>query len=234
MELGDDSKTVPEVTKVKGYRIIAMDGFIANWYNKMVQKLPEVYKTWATMVAENVADGSRILDAAPGPGYLSIELAKRGKYTIVGLDISKTFVEIEQKNAAEAGVGAAVEFRQGDVAHMPFDDEMFDFIISTASFRLFADPIGALREMYRVLKENGKAVIIDMRRDASDAEIRDSAKSLGLGRRDSLRMKWLFNLLRRQAYSKNQLESFISQTNFRRYNIRGSNYVIAFEMWLEK
>jgi ubiquinone/menaquinone biosynthesis C-methylase UbiE len=234
MELIDDSKTIPKVAKVKGYRIIAMDGFVAKWYNKTVQKLPEVYKTWAKMVAENVGDGSHILEVAPGPGYLAIELAKRGKYAIVGLDLSETFVEIAQKNATQAGVGAAVEFRQGDVAHMPFEDEMFDFIISTVSFRFFADPIGALREMYRVLKENGKAVIIDMRRDASEAAIRDTVKSLGLGRKDSLKMKWLFKGIRRQAYTKNQFENFISKTKFRRYDIRGSNDLIAFEIWLKK
>jgi ubiquinone/menaquinone biosynthesis C-methylase UbiE len=88
--------------------------------------------------------------------------------------------------------------------------------------------------MYRVLKENGKAVIIDMRRDASEAAIRDTVKSLGLGRKDSLKMKWLFKGIRRQAYTKNQFENFISKTKFRRYDIRGSNDLIAFEIWLKK
>ena len=41
-------------------------------------------------------------------------------------------VEIAQKNATEAGVGAAVEFRPGDALHMPFDDETFDFIDTSA------------------------------------------------------------------------------------------------------
>jgi ubiquinone/menaquinone biosynthesis C-methylase UbiE len=72
---------------------------------------------------------------------------------------------------------------------MPYDNEMFDFIFSTAAFKNFADPIGALREMYRVLKANGKALIIDMRRDASDKAINDSVKSMGLNRMDSLTMK---------------------------------------------
>jgi len=167
-ELAHDSKTLPKVVKVKGYKGIAMEGFIAKWYNKNQRKTPEQYKTWAKQVAENVAEGSSILEVAPGPGYLAIELAKRGKYKILGLDISRTFIEIAQKNATEAGVGTEVEFRHGDTAYMPFDNEMFDFIISTAAFKNFADPIGALREMYRVLKTNGKALIIDMRRDASD------------------------------------------------------------------
>jgi ubiquinone/menaquinone biosynthesis C-methylase UbiE len=235
MELTDNSKTLPEGARTKGYKGIAMEGFIAKWYDKNQRKTPEQYKSWAKMVAENIAEGSKVLEVAPGPGFLAIELAKRGKYTITGLDISKTFVEIAQKNAVEAGVGDAIGFRQGNAAHMPFDDEMFDFIISTAAFKNFADPVGALREMYRVLKENGKAVIIDMRRDASDKAISDSVKSLGLGRMDSLMMKWTFKYgLKRTAYTKNQFKEFISKTQFRKYYIRDSEDLMGFEIWLEK
>jgi len=56
-------------------------------------------------------------------------------------------------------VTARVELKLKEVA-------MFDFIISTAAFKNFAAPVGVLREMYRVLKTNGKALIIDMRRYA--------------------------------------------------------------------
>ena len=211
-----------------------MERFFARWYDKNVRKYPEQYRTWAKKVAENVAEGSSVLEVAPGSGYLAIELAKRGTYKVVGLDISRTLVEIAQKNATKAGVGAAVEFRQGDVAHMPFDDEMFDFIICTAAFKNFADPVGALREMYRVLRAHGRAVIIDMRRDVSDDAIRDFVKSMGLSRIDSLMTKWIFKELRRTAYTGDQFKDFISKTTFRRYDIRGAKDLIRFEIWLEK
>jgi len=233
-ELSDDSETLSKVTK--GHKRIGMEGFIARWYDKNARKnTPGQYKTWALEAAENVADGSNVLEVAPGPGYLAIELAKCGKYKIVGLDISRTFVEIAQKNATEAGVGAKVEFRQGDAAHMPFESEMFDFIISTAAFKNFADPIGALREMYRVLKANGKTVIIDMRRDASDEAINNFVNDMGLSRINSLTTKWTFKYgLKRTAYTKKQFEDFISKTKFRGHEIRDSKDLIGFEIWLEK
>ena len=211
-----------------------MEGFFARWYDKNVRKYPEQYRAWAKEVAENLAEGSSVLEVAPGSGYLAIELAKRGTYKVVGLDISRTLVEIAQKNATKAGVGAAVEFRQGDAAHMPFDDEIFDFIICTAAFKNFADPVGALREMYRVLRAHGRAVIIDMRRDVSDEAIRDFVKSMCLSRIDSLMTKWIFKKLRRTAYTGDQLKDFISKTTFRRYDIRGAKDLIRFEIWLEK
>ncbi|MGD0171005.1 MAG: class I SAM-dependent methyltransferase [Halobacteriota archaeon] len=232
-EFADESQTSPKVAK--GYKRVGMEGFIAKWYDKNARRTTqEQYKTWAKMVAENVAEGGSVLEVAPGPGYLAIELAKRGKYTIVGLDISRTFVEIAQNNATEAGVGAAVEFRRGDAAHMPFSDETFDFIISTAAFKNFADPIGALREMYRVLRVHGKAVIIDMRRDASDEAIREFVKNMGLSRIGSLTTNWTFRSLRRTAYTKNQFKDYISKTKFRRHDIRDSQDSIGFEIWLEK
>jgi len=112
---------------------------------------------------------------------------------------------------------------------------MFDFIISTAAFKNFADPVGVLREMYRVLKTNEKALIIDMRRDASDKAINGSVKSMGLNRMDSLMMKWTFKYgLRRTAYTKDQFKDFISKTKFRRYEIGSSEDLIGFEIWLKK
>jgi len=50
-----------------------------------------------------------------------------GRYRINGLDISRTFVEIARKNAAEAGV--SVDVQHGDVARMPFAAGTFDLIV---------------------------------------------------------------------------------------------------------
>ena len=117
---------------------------------------------------------------------------------------------------------------------MPFDDETFDFIISTAAFKNFADPIGALREMYRVLRTHRKAVIIDMRRDLSNKALRDFVKSISSNRMGSLMASLTFKSLRRTAYTENQFEDFISKTSFAKHDIRDSEDSIGFEIWLEK
>ena len=61
---------------------------------------------------------------APGPGYFCIELAKLGAYSITGLYISHTLVEIAKKKAAEAA--------------MPFGDGSFDFLLRRAAFKNFS------------------------------------------------------------------------------------------------
>jgi len=64
---------------------------------------------------------------------------------------------------------------------MPFNDETFSFIICTAAFKYFDDPVGALKEIYRVLKPNEKALIIDLRRDASRKMLDEYVKNMSLG-----------------------------------------------------
>jgi ubiquinone/menaquinone biosynthesis C-methylase UbiE len=73
------------------------------------------------------------LEAAFGPGYLAIELAKLGEYKITGLDISSKFVQISSQNAKQSGVN--IGFRQGGVENMPFPDESFDPTICTSAFK---------------------------------------------------------------------------------------------------
>ena len=149
----------------KGYKGLGMNGFIATWYAQNTQKNMAAYRRSAKQVAERVAEGATILEVAPGPGYLSKELAKLGNYHIVGLDISATFVEIAQEKAKEAGV--RIDFRLGNAAAMPLADGLFDCIVCSAAFKNFAEPVKALDEMFRVLKPGGKALIIDLRPEAS-------------------------------------------------------------------
>jgi ubiquinone/menaquinone biosynthesis C-methylase UbiE len=91
-------------------------------------------KEYAKEVA-SIQDGCSVLEVAPGPGYLAIELARLGKYKIIGLDISKDYVEIARRNVKEAGV--EVEFQQGSASDIPFPDNMFSFIVCTAAFKNF-------------------------------------------------------------------------------------------------
>jgi ubiquinone/menaquinone biosynthesis C-methylase UbiE len=216
----------------KGYKGIGMNGPIAWWYAKTTQKNIDDYKKDAKKVAACVPEGATILELAPGPGYLSIELAKLGSYKITGLDISKKFVEIARDKAKEAGV--EIDFRHGDASRMPFDNETFDFIICRAAFKNFAQPITALDEINRVLKTGGKAVIIDLRGDVS-AEVMDrySEEELKLTGINLLLTKWAFkSMLIKRAYTKDEFRELVSKSRFKTCKIQEDT--IGLEVWLEK
>ena len=113
----------------------------------------------------------------PDPGYLAIELAKRG-YAVTAVDISRTFVRIARENAAKSGV--TVDVRHGNSSAMPFPDATFDFVVCVAAFKNFTDPVGALNEMHRVLRPGGQASIFDLRKDASLEDIDAGVRGMQL------------------------------------------------------
>ncbi|HEV8386934.1 MAG TPA: class I SAM-dependent methyltransferase [Nitrososphaera sp.] len=209
---------------------IGIEGMAARWYDKSTRKhrLPEM-KAYANEVTAHVQDGSSVLEVAPGPGYLAIELAKMGRFEIVGLDVSKDFVEIAQRNATKAGV--QVEFRQGNAARMPFRDSTFDFVICTAAFKNFKEPLVALREMHRVLKPGSIALIVDMNRSATDEQIKDYTTKMGVRGFEKVFMKLIFkHFLRKGAYTKEEFLDLVSKTAFKEHRIKDE--AIGFHAYL--
>src|SRR5262249_11863325 len=138
------------------------------------------FETLAARLRERLAPGARVLEVAPGPGFLAIELARGGTYSVTGLDISRSFVEIAGQNAAQAGV--QVDFQLGDAAAMPFEDGSFDFLVCRAAFKNFSRPVQALCEMHRVLAPGGSALIIDLRADAPRSSINATVDEMGMNR----------------------------------------------------
>jgi ubiquinone/menaquinone biosynthesis C-methylase UbiE len=78
-----------------------MEGAIASWYARITQR-DRSYRALADAIAARVPRGARVLEVAPGPGYLAIELARRG-FAVSAIDISKSFVRITVDNARTAG-----------------------------------------------------------------------------------------------------------------------------------
>jgi ubiquinone/menaquinone biosynthesis C-methylase UbiE len=210
---------------------MAMEGFLARWYARNTAKNRDLYRETAAVVASKVASGGSVLEVAPGPGYLAIELAKMGSYNIVGLDISKSFVEMGRRNAQEAGV--AVTFEHGNASAMPFDADTFDFIVCRAAFKNFTEPVHAIQEMHRVLKPGGKAMIADLRPDATDEAIRAEVTKLSLGWFNAwlTRLIFKYSLIRR-AYSQAQFRQMAAQTSFKTCEI--DEAPIGLTVWLTK
>jgi len=207
-----------------------MEGPIARWYARTAACYQTEFRALAGRIAEETISGARVLEIAPGPGYLAIELAKRGLH-VTGIDISRAFVAIAAGNAGRAGVAA--DFRHGDAAALPFEDNSFDFIVCRAAFKNFSDPAGALAEMHRTLRANGKALIIDMRRDASDAAIAETVAEMRLGPVSRFFNTLIFkHMLRKRAYSRESLLRMIAASPFGQGRIDESP--MGFNIWLGK
>ena len=216
----------------KPYRGLPMEGGVARRYANLRRsdKQAELYRRQAVELTAGLGDGADVLEIAPGPGYLAIEMARPGRFRVVGLDVSTTFVGLATAAAREAGVD--VEFRAGDAADMPFDDDSFDLAVSQAAFKNFSRPGRALAEVHRVLRPGGTAIIQDMDRDTTASGIADEVKGMGLGRGSAAMTRMILNYLRRRAYSPTQFERLVADSPFQTCEITTAG--IGMEVRLHK
>ncbi len=214
----------------KPYRGAPMEGRLARWYARQTKALGPQFASEARDFAARLAPGARVLEVAPGPGYLAVEIARLGAFEVVGLDISHEFVRIASDHAANSGV--KVDFRQGDAAATPFAPDVFDFIVCRAAFKNFGDPAGAIAEMHRVLRPGGQAVIRDMRRDASDAALDAAVRAMRLGPIAAVLNRFIFRRLRSKAYTRDEFERMAAASPFGAAEIRTSD--IGFDVVLRK
>ena len=215
----------------KAYKGLPMEGVIASWYAKTTLKDLKRHKGMALQMSAKIPANGKVLEIAPGPGYFCIELAKLGDYQISGLDISKSFVEIARRNAAEAG--RKIDFREGNASAMPFPENTFDFTFCQAAFKNFSEPLRAIAEMHRVLRPGGLSVISDLRRDASAAEIEREIQGMGIGPINQFLVRWTFkNMLLKSAYSVDEIRRMVGQTPFGQCDITLDG--VGFQVWLKK
>ncbi len=191
-----------------------MEGITARWYDRQ-RGTPSQIAAWREQAAGLTAGlpaGATVLEVAPGPGYLSIEIARLGHFHVSGLDISRTMVEIARQHASDAEVD--IDFRQGDVSAMPFDAESFDLVVCQAAFKNFRRPVDALNEIHRVLRDGGTAVIQDLRKDASSADIDQEVRKQKLGAINGFITKRILGGLRNRAYTRLQFENLVAESGF--------------------
>jgi ubiquinone/menaquinone biosynthesis C-methylase UbiE len=197
----------------KGWKGLGMEGWVARWYTRTRRNDMEHFRSEAAGVAEHLAPDNAVLEVAPGPGFFAIELAKLGRFSITGLDISRTMVEIATENARQANV--QVHFRVGNASQMLFPDASFDCVYCSAAFKNFSQPVEALNEMHRVLRTGGQAIISDLRKDASLADIDTYVRQSGRSRFDAWLTTWTFRtLLLKRAYTAADFTEMATQSRF--------------------
>jgi ubiquinone/menaquinone biosynthesis C-methylase UbiE len=112
----------------------------------------------ASDIAQKIESGT-ILDLGSGPGFLSIEIAKKSpNLRVCGIDLSRQMVTIAGRHAK--GVDNA-RFVFGNAARLPFKDNSTDLVITTGAMHHWKTPRLVLSECYRVLKPGQEAWIYD-------------------------------------------------------------------------
>lgn len=108
--------------------------------------------------------GQIALDVGVGTGDLAFDLlaASDPSARVVGLDVSEGMLAAVRRRAAATPLGARFEPRAGDAQALPFEDASFDRVTAGFAVRNFGDLDAGLREMRRVLRPDGRVVILEL------------------------------------------------------------------------
>ena len=113
-----------------------------------------------------IPDNATVLDVGCGTGTLAlmakVQVGERGK--VYGIDAAPEMIEVAQEKATRQRCD--VDFRQGVIEALPFEDDMFDVVLSSMMIHHLPDDLKrrGLAEVYRVLKPGGRLLIVDMQR----------------------------------------------------------------------
>lgn len=198
------------------FRNIRPEGFawpVSLCYNRL--SLSSIYQHHYELVAKEamaMCPEGKLLDVGTGPGRLLIAIRNHdSKLSLSGIDLSSSMVEEAKANLAAAGVTSDVEVKVGNSCHIPYPNNTFDIVVSTASLHRWSKPIDGLNEVYRVLKPNGHALIYDIVHDTPFENRKGIARAYG---RIRLGLFW-FRGFAESFYSQDELCDLARQTTFK-------------------
>jgi demethylmenaquinone methyltransferase/2-methoxy-6-polyprenyl-1,4-benzoquinol methylase len=123
------------------------------------------HKAWRKDVMRRmkVKKKTRALDVCCGTGDWSLALGKAvgKKGEVFGLDFSQNMLSIAEKKKNNSKKMEHVQFLHGNAMELPFEDNSFDYVTIGFGLRNVPDYMTVLKEMYRVVKPNGKVVCLE-------------------------------------------------------------------------
>lgn len=126
-------------------------GIDVYWRKKMVAKL---FKD----------EPASILDIATGTADVAISLRKLNPEKIVGLDLSEKMLEVGREKISKRNLSGLIQLVKGDSEQLPYADNTFDAVTVAFGVRNFENLLRGLQEMHRVVKPEGKVVILEFSR----------------------------------------------------------------------
>ncbi|TSA84692.1 methyltransferase domain-containing protein [Deinococcus detaillensis] len=124
--------------------------------------VPRLFAPWSEVLLDfaEIREGERVLDVACGTGIVARQAAKRVSVGggVSALDLNPAMLAV----AREAAVPDApnIDWQRGSAQHLPFGDSSFAAVLCQQGLQFFPDPLGALSEMWRVLKPGGRAALL--------------------------------------------------------------------------
>lgn len=117
-----------------------------------------------------------LVDVGTGTAQLLIKIARcpeLAHYRLIGTDFFSDMISTAEEAVAKQKLDDRIEIEYADVHDLPYEEGFADTVISRSTIHHWADPVQALREIYRILKPEGIAIIHEPRRDPDPEALAD-------------------------------------------------------------
>ncbi len=138
-----------------------MDLLEAKRFDKKVKEnfMPAIVSTVKQIIEDYGVLEGVCVDVGCGTAVFAIELCKHSKLKIFALEKEKAIYEVARMNIEEAGLADRIIPVLGDAHKLPFENEFADFVISRGSYHCWKDKVQVFKEIYRILKKGGTALV---------------------------------------------------------------------------
>lgn len=163
-------------------------------WQSYISKTLSFLKTWV-----DISPQDTVLDVGCGTGEFERLLLRENPYQqVTGVDISEKMLAIAQNKCSAY---PQISFYTASASALPFTNKSFDVIVSASAFHFFDHPDTALQQMKRVLKPNGRLILLDWCRDYLSCKILDMILRL-------------FDPAYKGCYSQDELHSLLKSAGF--------------------
>lgn len=153
------------MSQSKQQTVTEMFNDISDTYDKVNSILSlGIHKIWRKSLIKQLPKNKEhhLLDLATGTGDVLIEALKKKRTRFAtGADLAQKMIEIGEQKLMRTRFAAQGCFCIADARELPFKAHTFDSVSISFGIRNVQDPLEGLKEMHRVLKDNGQALILE-------------------------------------------------------------------------
>jgi ubiquinone/menaquinone biosynthesis C-methylase UbiE len=206
------------------------DDALTEYYSRMAKRYMRfpIKRVLSRIKAQGVEQGLA-LDIGTGPGIFPLGIARAlPAMEFIAIDLSPAMIQTAQANARETGLEHRVHFQIGSAYALPLPDKSVDLVLCVHTMHHLEDPLAFMNETARVLKQGGKYVIVDLRRDAPKPLAIFFNLLWRLFMREEKARDGLWNSLK-AALTLEECQGLLRSSILPRWRI----YPQAIEMWIE-